>query len=360
MEENKGIFKKIQEVLTRIFRKEKYKELPMARTENNNKTQENEISVEEEKNEFKENIANISKEEKKILDSIENFSFPANLDGYKFISGISIEKDSPIGAYVCYMLEENNINIEDGLPICCIENKDKLKIVEDYLNELKDIKEEYGKDSIKDIIENGFILNDEERFSVDEDYHLTSLLKGIINSKDKDETIKIPIAYVCKTVKGYIIEQSPRVIEMEKLKKKKQEAENEKFKYLTIIKSFIFQGKPINLQKMSKNQKSLLEHYYRHVISNLENNNLYLDLAIEYVTNVRSKEDSRYSQIISYYDKLKDAEQLKKGTKNNEKGLNLLLQKEKIERIIKNELAQKFKENLDIFNTQDKVNEREN
>lgn len=383
MEENKGILKRIQEAMMKIFRRKKYKELPSARIENSPKIQEEKIdniSMEEEKNEFKERIANISKnqidkeienvsteEEKKIIDSIENFSFPANLDGFEFISDVVIDENSPRGPYVCYMVNSKNKNIEEGLPICCIQNIDKLRIVENYLNKLKDIKGKYDKDSINEIIENGFTLNNGERFGVTEDYHLSPLLKGIMNAKEENEIITIPIDYVCKIVKGHKIEKSQRLQKIEKEQRKKQEEEEEKKKCYNMIKEYIIQGRPINFDSLNAEQINSLKKYYERIISDIENqaeSDEYLDFGIEYITKLSNeiKGDSKYSQILKLYNEIRKEEELKKNTNNinNDEKVDLLVQKGKVNRIIKSLLSKKLNENLDIFNTKNKINEREN
>lgn len=377
MEENKGILKKLQEAMMRIFRRKKYKELPTARTENNPKIQEEEIdniSMEEEKNDFKARIKGVSKnpideeidnisaeEEKDIIASTENFSFPANLEGFEFISGAVFDENSPIGSYVCYMVNSKNINVEEGLPICCIQNKDKLRIVEDFLKGLKDSKGQYDKHSINDIIKNGFVLNDEERFSVTKNYHLSALLKGIMNAKEENEIITIPIDYVCKIVKGHKIEESQRLQKIEKEQRKKQEEEEEKKKCYNIIKKYIIQGQPINFDSMNNEQIQYLKKYYESIINDIENqaeSDEYLDFGIEYITKLSNeiKGDFKYSQILKLYNEIRKEEELKKNIKDEK--VDMLVQKGKANRVIKSLLAKKLNENLDIFNTKNKINER--
>lgn len=370
MEENKGILEKIKEIIARIFKEKKYKELPAIEE---NKLNNEEIHNNEGKNEFKQRISNVSEledidgisteEEKRIKDSVENFYFKANLDGYKFISGAVINQDSPIGSYVCYLIKSNKLNIEEGLPLCCIQNKDKLRIVENFLKDLENSKGQYNKELIKDTMENGFKLNG-ERFFVSEDYHLDTLLNKILSTRKENETISIPIDYMCKAIRGYQIEKSPRLKEIEKEQRKKQEEEERKNKYYDLIKKYIIQDKSVEFKKMDTKEARALKEYYRTIIDNIEKNiesDEYLDFGIEYITKLsnESKDDPRYTQILKIYSEINEEVKYKKHTNSKEEKINLSVQKGKANRVIKNILLKKLKDNLIELDTQNTIDEIE-
>ena len=374
MEENKGILEKIKEIITKIFKGKKYKELPPIeeKKEMNNKIIDEETHNNKEKNEFKQRISNVpelsnidtisTEEEKRIKDSVENFYFKANLDGYKFISSAVINENSPLGSYACYLIESDKLNIEEGLPVCCIPNKNKLRIVEGFLKDLENSKGKYNKDLIKNIMENGFELNG-EKFFVSEDYHLNTLLNKIISAENENEIISIPIDYMCKAVRGYQIEKSPRLKEIEKEQRKKQEEKERKNKYYDAIKKYIIQGKSIELKKMSTKEARELKDYYRTIIDNIEKDlesDEYLDLGIEYITKLssESKDDLRYSQILKIYSEINKEIQQKKHL-NKEEKINLSVQKGKANRVIKNVLLKKLKDNLIELDTQNIMDEIE-
>lgn len=362
--ENKGILKKLQEIITKLFKRKKYKELPAAeeKKELNNKNNE-EIHNSKGKEEFKQRILNVSElsnvdnisieEEKDIKDFTENFHFKANLEGYKFISGTVIDKDSPIGSYVCYLIKSGNMNVEEGLPVCCIQSKDKLRVVENFLKDLENSKGKYNKDLIKNIIENGFELNG-EKFSVSEDYHLNTLLNKIIDTQKENETISIPIDYMCKAVRGYQIEKSPRLKEIEKEQKKKQEEKRRENKYYNMIKKHIIQGEKIDMYNKE------IKSYYKNIIDNIEKeieSDEYLDFGIEYINKLsnENKDDLRYSQILKLYSEINEEVQRKKYTNNKEEKINLGLQKGKANRVIKSILLKKLRENLIELENQNKI-----
>ena len=375
MTENKGILKRIKEIIAKIFKGKKYKKLPTIEEDKELEIDEK-IHNSEEKNEFKQRISNTSEltnikdingispeEEKRIKDSVENFYFKANLDGYKFISGAVIDENSPIGSYVCYLIESENINMEEGLPICCIQSKDKLRIVENFLKDLENSKGKYNKDLIKNIIENGFELNG-EKFFVSEDYHLSTLLEKMVSVQKENETISIPIDYMCKAVKGYQIEKSPRLKEIEKEQKKEQEEEKRKSKHYDVIKKYIIQDEPIEFKKMNAKEAKALNDYYKTIIDNIEKeieSNEYLDFGIEYLTKlaIKNKNDSRYFQILRLYRDINEEVQRKKHANNKEEKINLIVQKGKINRVIKNILLKKLKDNLIELDTQNAIDEIE-
>ena len=373
MEENKGILRKIKEIIAKIFKGKKYKELPAIEE---NQLDNEEIHNDEGKTEFKQRISNVSEltdiedidrilteEEKRIKDSVENFYFKSNLEGYKFISGAVIDENSPKGSYVCYLIKSGNINIEEGLPICCIKNRDKLRVIESFLKDLENSKGKYNKDLIKDIMENGFELNG-EKFSVSEDYHLNTLLSKIISTQKENETISIPIDYMCKAVRGYQIEKSPRLKEIEKEQRKKQEDEERKNKYYDTVKKYIIQDEPIEFEKMDSKETRALKDYYKTIIGNIEKeieSDEYSDFGIEYIAKLasESKEDQRYSQILKIYSEINKEVQRKRYTNNNEEKINLSVQKGKANRVIKNILLKKLKDSLIELDTQNTIDEIE-
>ena len=141
---------------------------------------------------------------------------------------------------------------------------------------------------------------------------------------------------------------------------KKKERKN---KYYDAIKKYIIQGKSIELKKMSTKEARELKDYYRTIIDNIEKDlesDEYLDLGIEYITKLssESKDDLRYSQILKIYSEINKEIQQKKHL-NKEEKINLSVQKGKANRVIKNVLLKKLKDNLIELDTQNIMDEIE-
>lgn len=363
MEENKGILKKIQEFLNKVFGINKNKQLQQPDTieidskKENNSDFKKKITVNLENDLDKKELKNIS------MDENEVFSFPANLRGYTFKTNVVIDENSPKGSYVCSLVCYDETNVENCLPICKNENKEKARIVENTLLGLKAIiDEDYSKDLIKTIIEKGFRLenNEDERFNVTKDYHLSDVLQKILNAKQKDVNIEILVNYLYKLNelnKGYEIIKSNRLIEIEG----KQKEEQEKIKnidYYDMIKTSIIKGRPINPNKLNEDQIKILREYYVKIINDIESeieSDKYIEFGIEYINNLSKvdKDNSKYFQIPEMY---KTIEEKLQKSNNSIINVDLYRQQEQLKRIIKNLLIKILNE--DLNNLPKIINER--
>lgn len=357
MEENKGILKKIQELLNKVFGINKNKQLPQPNTieidsenENNNDFKKK-IAVSNEKNIDSEELENnvLIEELEPQIDEVERFSFPANLRGYTFKTDVILDENSPKGSYVCSLVNYDEKRTENSLPICRTLNSKKARIVEDTLLGIKGIiDEDYSKDLISTINEKGFRLesNEDERFKVTEDYHLSDVLQKILDAKQKNENIEIPINYLYKsTPKGYKIIKSARLIEIEKEKERRRNID-----FDGIIKRHIIDDEPINFDDMNEEQIDILkQHYYKMIseISNQNNIEKYFDFAVSYISKKQIKLEH-----LEHYKEIK--KELKKYVGNSFKTTTLLRNLDTVKRVIVNDLLKELERKSKIFETIEK------
>lgn len=368
MKEKKELLERIKDFFNILFKVNKYEQLP----EN---TLDKIDSKKEENIDFKEKIAvnNLEKnidsellddnilidEAEQQIDEIQNFSFPANLRGYTFKTNVIFDENSPKGSYVCSLANYDETRIEKSLPICETLNSKKARIVENTLLGLKGIiDKDYSKDLINTIMEKGFKLesDEDERFKVTEDYHLSNLLQKLLEAKQKKDIIEIPVNYLYESLKnnkGYKIKKSARLIEIETKQKEEEEIKNTD--YYSIIKRYIIQGEPINFSNMSEGQIKMLKEYYIDIMKKIKETNVaneYFEFGIEYIKKL-SETNQRYAQILSTYEEIDN--KLKTYINTTQSKIELNKHRQTLREIIVNnylfnELKNKFSvfDNLDI------------
>ncbi len=383
MEENKGIFTKIKEIIIKFFNKPKALPTPSQEKEyisienNDFKKQYNvrkdieqadtkESKISEWTNNYYESIINDGNNrlfeqgegeppiealirmvgntnipEQAIIDiinEISEFSFLKSLEGCSFHTNTIIDNDSPKNSYACYLAQDGEIKEEKKLPICSVGNKEQAENIEETLNSLKNITDENKiKEVIEDIINNGFKLNDTNKRFKPNDFNLTILLQKLLNERSDEITIGADYLYE-KNTKGLSVIKSARKIYNDEQSRKKEE-ELKRIDYKSIIMNSILENKEIDTSNMSEEQKAILQQCYINMMQEIEKSAEYFELALKCIS--KHPEYSKYLR--NYIDIQKDYEKYKN---NSVKILDITRQRNNTIRDILNSLKEILKKDL--------------